>query len=136
MADVMLQLGRFQFALDSAAYQRLTRTSEYRWARQARIGTNDALQFTGYGPDTIEIEGVIHPHFMGGLGQVSKLRRQAALGVPLPLVSGLGKFMGVWVVEAITEGQQVFAPGGIPHRQDFSMRLGRYDGGFLSILFG
>lgn len=136
MAGVMLQLGRYQFQLDTAAYQSLTRSSEYRWARQPRIGSNDALQFTGYGPDTIELEGVIYPHFRGGLGQLDKLRRQAGLGFPLPLVSGLGKFMGVWVVESVGEGQRVFAPGGIPHRQDFNMRLGRYDGGFLSILLG
>ncbi|WP_367581142.1 phage tail protein [Sulfitobacter pontiacus] len=57
MAEVMMQLGFFQFSLDNAAYQRLSRSAEYRWARQARIGTNDALQFTGLGPETVEARG-------------------------------------------------------------------------------
>ena len=135
MAEVMLQLGSYQFSINSAAYQTFTRTSEYRWARQPRIGSNDALQFTGYGPETIELAGMIYPHFKGGLGQLDRMRRQAAIAIPWPLVSGLGKFLGVWVVEQITENQTVFAPGGIPHRQDFTIRLARYDGGFLSIFF-
>lgn len=109
MAEVMMQLGFFQFSLDNAAYQRLSRSAEYRWARQARIGTNDALQFTGLGPETVELEGVIYPHFRGGLKQIDKMRTQASLGLPLPLVSGIGKVLGLWVVEGVTEGQEVFA---------------------------
>jgi Phage protein U len=134
MAEVMMQLGFFQFALDSATYQRLSRSTEYRWARQARIGVNDALQFTGYGPETIEIEGVIYPHFRGGLKQIDKMRSQANIGIPLPLVSGVGRVLGLWVVEAISEGQEVFASQGVPHRQDFTMRIARYDGGLRSLL--
>ena len=79
MAEVMMQLGFFQFSIDAATYQRLSRSTEYRWARQARIGTNDALQFTGYGPETIALEGVIYPHFRGGLKQVDKMRTQASI---------------------------------------------------------
>ncbi len=134
MAEVMMQLGVFQFSIDDATYQRLSRSTEYRWARQARIGTNDALQFTGYGPETIEIEGVIYPHFRGGLKQVDRMRIQASLGAPLPLVSGIGKVLGFWVVEGITEGQQVFTARGVPHRQDFTMRIARYDGGLRTLL--
>ncbi|AVO37404.1 phage tail protein [Pukyongiella litopenaei] len=134
MAEVMMQLGFFQFSIDNATYQRLSRSTEYRWSRQARIGTNDALQFTGLGPETIELEGVIYPHFRGGLGQVDKMRIQASIGIPLPLVSGLGRVLGLWVVEAISEGQEVFAAQGIPHRQDFTMRMARYDGGLRTLL--
>lgn len=134
MAEVMMQLGRFQFSIDSAAYQRLARSTEYRWARQPRIGSHDALQFTGYGADTIELEGVIYPHFRGGLKQLNKLRLQASLGVPMPLVSGQGKILGLWVTTSITEGQEVFAGAGIPKKQNFSIGLERYDGGLRSFL--
>ena len=134
MAEVMMQFGVLQFSIDGAAYQRLTRSTEYRWARQPRIGMNDAMQFTGYGPETIEIEGVVYPHFRGGLGQVDRMRRQAGVGIPMPLVSGVGRVLGLWVVEAISEGQEVFAKQGIPHRQDFTMRMARYDGGLRSLL--
>lgn len=134
MAEVMLQLGFLQFSLDDAVYQRLNRSTEYRWARQPRVGSNDALQFIGYGPESIVIEGVIYPHFRGGLKQIDRMRTQASIGIPLPLVTGSGRVLGLWVVEAITEGQQVFAKRGVPRRQDFTMRMARYDGGLRSIL--
>lgn len=134
MAGVMMQLGFLQFSLDKATYQRLSRSTEYRWARLPRIGSNDAMQFTGYGPETIEIEGVIYPHFRGGLKQVDKMRTQASIGIPLPLVTGSGRVLGLWVVETISEGQEIFAKRGIPLRQEFTMRIARYDGGLRSIL--
>ena len=134
MTNQMLQLGAYQFSIDSAAYQSLTRTTEYRWGRQARIGTNDALQFTGLGPETIELEGVIYPEYKGGLGQLDKMRLQASIGIPLLLVSGVGKIMGLWVVEGVTEGQRVFRTKGVPARQEFTMRIARYDGGLRSLL--
>jgi phage protein U len=92
------------------------------------------LRIRGYGPETIELEGVVYPHFRGGLKQVDRMRTQASIGIPLPLVSGAGRVLGLWVVEAISEGQKVFAKRGIPLRQDFTMRIARYDGGLRSIL--
>lgn len=66
MATVMMRLGIYKFSLDSAAYQELSRAAAYRWARQERIGTNDALQFTGLGPETVDLRGVVFPLFRGG----------------------------------------------------------------------
>lgn len=134
MSTVMLQLGGFQFSIDTAAYQSLTRSTEYRWARQPRIGVNDALQFTGLGAETIELDGVIYPEAFGGFGQLDRMRSTAGLGVPLPLVSGTGRVLGLWVVEGVTEGQEIFATQGKPRRQKFNIRLARYDGGLKSIL--
>ena len=134
MADVMLQLGFYQFSVDSAAYQELSRSAEYRWAAQERIGATDALQFTGFGPETIELSGVIYPFHKGGFGQLDRLRTQASLGFPLPLISGQGRVLGLWVVEAVSEGQRVFARSGAPRRQDFDIRLRRYDGGLRALL--
>lgn len=134
MADVMMQLGAYQFSVDSAAYQELSRSSEYRWAAQERVGAADALQYTGPGAETIELRGVIYPFYRGGINQLTRLRAQASLGVPLPLISGQGGVFGLWVVQAVREGQRVFAPGGAPRRQDFDLRLRRYDGGLRALL--
>ncbi len=134
MAGTMMQLGSFQFSIDSAAYQNLSRNTEYRWAAQERIGKADALQFTGYGADTISLRGVIHPHFKGGLGQLDKMRAQASLRFPLPLIAGTGRVLGAWVIQSINEGQTVFAEHGAPLRQEFSISIRRYDGGLRSLL--
>lgn len=127
MADVMLQLGGYQFSVDNAAYQELSRSTEYRWAAQQRVGATDALQFTGYGQETIQLQGIVYPYYRGGLDQVDQMRRTAKAGNPLPLVSGQGRVLGLWVIESIREGQRTFARGGIPRRQEFDLRLRRYD---------
>ncbi len=134
MAGTMLQLGSYQFSIDSAAYQSLNRSTAYRWAAQERIGAADALQFTGFGADAITLQGVIHPHFRGGLDQVTKMRATASLGFPLPLVAGTGRVLGIWVIERVSEGQRSFAAHGAPLRQDFTLNIRRYDGGLRSLL--
>lgn len=134
MGSIMMRLGVYKFSLDTAAYQELSRTAEYRWARQERIGTNDALQFTGLGPETLELRGVVFPLFRGGLDQVKKMRAQASLGVPLPLIDGLGKVWGLWALEQISERQSIFMPRGAAKRIEFDLRLSRYDGGLRALL--
>ncbi len=127
----MMRLGAFKFSLDTAAYQSLQRTAQYRWAAQERVGTNNALQFTGLGPETVELQGVIFPAFRGGLGQLDAMRRAAAAGVPLPMIDGRGRVWGLWVIEQVSERQDTFAARGAPRRQEFDLRLTRYDGGLM-----
>lgn len=131
---IMLRLGSFKFSLDTAAYQELTRTTNYRWARQERIGTNDALQFTGLGPEAVDLRGVIFPLFRGSDRQIARLRSQASLGFPLPMIDGRGKVWGLWAVESIGETQSVFMDNGAARRIQFDLRLSRYDGGLRALL--
>jgi len=134
MSNVMMQLGFYQFSINSAAYQEFQRSTGYRWAAQERVGAHDALQFTGFGSDSISVSGVIFPFHKGGLGQLDRLRLQASFGFPLPLVSGSGRVLGLWVVEGVSEGQKVFARDGVPTRQDFDIKMRRFDGGLRSLL--
>ncbi|SOZ37706.1 phage tail protein [Cupriavidus neocaledonicus] len=124
---MMMQLGSFQFGITTAAYQELSRSTEYRWPSQERYGQREALQFTGPGADTMTLRGVIYPEWRGGRGQVERMRAAAAAGQPQMLVSGQGAIMGRWVVERIEEGQTIFAAGGVPRRQEFTMNLRRFD---------
>lgn len=134
MATVMMRLGVYKFSLPTAAYQQLERTATYRWARQERIGTNDALQFTGLGPESVTLSGVVFSEFAGGLDQVSKMRLQASIGIPLPMIDGRGNVWGLWAMESVTERQSVFAARGAPLRIEFDLKLTRYDGGLRALL--
>ena len=134
MADVMMQLGTFQFGLDTAAYQRLARSAEANWARQTRIGTTDQLQLVGFSAQSIEVSGTILPQWRGGYSQTGSMRSLLALGLPLPLVSGRGDILGLWVVESVTEDHEIFDVGGSARVQSFSMKLARYDAGLGSLL--
>ncbi|WP_420023777.1 phage tail protein [Cereibacter azotoformans] len=134
MSRTMMRLGAFKFSLGTAAYQELQRSAQYRWARQERIGTNDALQFTGIGAETVTLRGAIFPLFAGSGNEPMKLRLQASLGFPLPLIDGLGKVWGLWCVEAVNESQSVFLDTGAAKKVEFDLRMTRYDGGLRALL--
>jgi phage protein U len=129
MSDVMMKLGAFTFRVDTAAYQQLTRATEYRWPGQERIGQANALQYTGPGADTITLTGVVYPQFRGGLSQIEDMRTEAAKGQPLLLVDGRGRIHGRWVIERVEETQDAFFIAGAPKRQRFTLQLRKYDDG-------
>jgi phage protein U len=125
-APVLLNLGTFQFGLDTAVFEELQRSSAYTWAELPRIGVNPALQFTGVEAETITLPGKIYPHFRGGLGQVDAMRTQAALGKPLLLVDGLGSVKGFWCITRIDEGRKMLWGSGAPRLQEFTVELKYY----------
>ena len=129
----MMFLGPFRFSVDTAAYQRLDRETSFRWAAQPRLGTSDALQFVG-DDDTVTLEGVIHGQTGPGSGQVERMRSAGRLAMPLPLISGGGRVFGFFVIERVSEAQSVFAKGGAPKKQEFTIALRRYGGSLGSLI--
>lgn len=127
--NVMMTLGGFQFGISTAAYQELTRTTEYRWPSQDRFLQDPALQFVGPGADTITLQGVVFPEWNGGTGQLDALRALAAGGTPLTLIGGTGTVMGDWVVERVEEKGTVFAAQGVARKQEFTLGLRKFAGG-------
>jgi len=126
-AEVMMMLGEYKFALPTAAYQQLERSTEYRWATQNRLGRAPARQYVGQGQDTVNLDGIIYPElFKGGIDQVDKMRAVAGSGNPQRLVDGRGRNWGRWCIEQIAETQKVFFADGVPRRIDFRMSLGNY----------
>jgi phage protein U len=122
----MMILGAYRFAVKNSAYQTLKRQSEYHWQEVSRINSNPALQFTGFGVETIDLEGVIYPHFKGGLKQITLMRAQAGIGKSLFLISGNGFAFGRWCITKITENQSNFLKDGSPRKIEFSITLKRY----------
>ncbi|KRR21719.1 phage tail protein [Bradyrhizobium retamae] len=125
-STVLLALGAYRFAVSNGAYQKFDRTSSWRWPSTERIGMAPAPQYVGPGDDTITIDGVIFPHFRGGLRQIDQMRAQAGLGMPLPLVSGYGRYLGVYVIEKIRETQDVLMSDGAPRKIEFQIELKAY----------
>lgn len=135
--DVLMTLGdgqmQFRFAIDTAAYQSLKRTTEWRWPAQDRLWNDPARQFTGRGQDEITLDGVILPAFRGGIGQLQRLREiadraltDASGSLPLMLVTGYGDVLGRWVITRLDEEQPVIGPSGAPVEQRFTLTLAAY----------
>jgi phage protein U len=123
---VMMMLGPFQFAMDTAAFQRFNRATEYRWPSQARIGRRPALQYVGPGAETIDLEGIIYPEFAGGTSQVSAMRELAGLGKPMILVDGFGIIYDEWAILRIEETRTLFKADSTPKKVIFRLALSRY----------
>ena len=126
MSDVMLKLGSYAFSLNTAAYQRLQRTTEYRWSAQERIGQHSARQFNGPGDDSIKLAGAIFPNFRGGTGQLDNLRTLAATGKPQLLIDSFGRIHGYWCITNVDETQSKHLSGGQPRQQEFNLGLTYY----------
>jgi len=128
MTETMMALGDFRFGMDTAAYQELSRTHNYKWANIDRFGKKPAAQYVGKGQETVDLSGVIYPHFKGGLGQIDAMRREADKGEALALVDGEGFNWGLYVIVKIREGQSKIDGTGIPYKQSFSLALKAYGG--------
>jgi len=123
---MMLALGPYRFSLNTSAYQSLKRSSEYRWPSIERIGKEPLRQAIGPGCDRIDLDGVIYPHFRGGLGQINAMRDSAAKQEPLILINGQGNVLGRFVITQIEESQNTFLADGAPRKIEFRLSLERY----------
>ncbi|MDA0782436.1 MAG: phage tail protein [Proteobacteria bacterium] len=124
--SIMMALGDYRFSIATSAYQQLQRTIAYRWQSQDRIGNDPAMQFVGTGAEQINLEGVIYPHFKGGLGQIEGMKSAADNGKPLLLVDGLGQVWRKWVITQIEETREVFLKDGVPRKITFRLSIVRY----------
>ncbi len=134
MPGTLLILGPFRFAVDTAAFDELSRSSKWDWKPIDRVGTAPALQFTGPQNDTIQLNGRLVPGFGGGIEQLARMRMMADFGYPLPLVSGTGRVLGLWVIESIEDTGTRHFKDGYPRLVTFSVSLKKYGDG--SGLFG
>jgi phage protein U len=139
LGDMQMMLGSFKFCVSNAAYQDFSRQTEYNWASQNRIGADDALQYLGPGNDSITLTGVVYP-FHGwplknaGFKQINKLRELAAKGAPQSLTTGMGEYRGKWVILSVDEKVNVHGPQGAPLRQEFTVKLRKYEDGSSGLL--
>lgn len=125
-ALVMMALGSFRFGVNGAHHQGLRRIAHYRHAELNRLGRAPATQYIGPGMQEISLEGVIYPHFKGGLRQVDLMRAQAGLGLPMMLTDGMGWVWQRWVISEVEERKTVFMADGAPRRIEFSVTLKSY----------
>jgi phage protein U len=114
------------FNLDTAAFDELRRSTEFRWASQERLSRRPAQQGVGMGDEKITLKGAIFPGFKGGLKQLDTLRALGAQLKPLTLTTGYGDALGTWCLKSVEEEQSSLMQGGIPRKQGFTLEFSRY----------
>lgn len=116
----------YYFNLDTAAFDELTRSTEFRWASQERLSRRPAQQAVGMGDEKLTLKGTIYPGFKGGLKQLDTLRTIGGRLQPLTLTTGYGEVIGTWCLKSINEEQGALMHGGIPRKQVFTLEFTRY----------
>ncbi|MBY8959149.1 phage tail protein [Pseudomonas sp. MIS38] len=116
----------YYFNLDTAAFDELRRSTEYRWASQERLTRRPAQQAVGIGEEKITLKGAIFPGFKGGIKQLDTLRSLGAQLLPLTLTTGYGDVLGTWCLKSVEEEQSALLQGGIPRKQAFTLEFVRY----------
>lgn len=116
----------YYFNLDTAAFDELRRSTEFRWASQERLGRRPAQQAVGMGEEKITLKGAIFPGFKGGIKQLDTLRSLGGQLKPLTLTTGYGDVLGTWCLKSIEEEQSALLQGGIPRKQAFTLEFARY----------
>lgn len=124
----MMALGKFRFGMSNGAYQKLTRTADFRWAKVDRLGRSPAMQFAGPDAQEVTVEGIIYPHYKGGLRQVDDMRAQAETGLPVMMVDGFGWVWKRWVITRVEERKSYLLRDGAPRKIEFSLKLKAYGG--------
>lgn len=116
----------YYFNLDTAAFDELRRSTEFRWASQERLGRRPAQQAVGMGEEKFTLKGAIFPGFKGGIKQLDTLRRLGGQLKPLTLTTGYGDVLGTWCLKTVEEEQSALLQGGIPRKQAFTLEFARY----------
>jgi len=127
----LMGLGRWRFSVPGQSYDRLSRRYEYRWEPQWRVGSRPAEQYLGPGEESLDIRGVLYPHYAGGYNQLNQMRFAAQYGEPYGLSDAKGIYYGKWCIRMIRDEQEFFHNNGDPKKVEFSIDLVVYgnDGG-------
>ncbi|MGL5948140.1 MAG: phage tail protein [Aeromonas sp.] len=131
---MLMTLGMFVFKRESAPYQSLSHDTQWRVAKNERVGAMASCQFVGPGDDTITLSGVLYPEITGGDVSLTGLRSMAHLGQAWPLIEGTGTVLGFYVVTALSETRSEFFADGKARKIEFSLSLQKTSGGLSNLL--
>ncbi len=123
---VMMMLGDFEFSVDTATYNSLSRDASWRWSDQERIGKQNLLQYTGKSARTVKFSGDTHAFFRNGVASIDALYDLADKAVPQQLVSGAGDVLGWWVITDFSDTTSSFLPGGGARKRSYTMTIKHY----------
>lgn len=123
---MLIALGIFRFSLNTAPLVSESHRRSWQWVENEVIGSAPELQYTGPMPETLELQGIIYPHYSGGFAQVELMAMMAGQGMPQLLVTGTGKVLGLWVIEGVDDDRTRHLVNGAPRRIDFSIYLRKY----------
>lgn len=123
----LMTLGMFLFSMDSATYQSLQRSRNWRHETSERFGARPAAQFTGPGDDHVTLSGLLVAEIGHRYSSIETLAEMAGAGETYPLIDGLGRIFGHYRIVTIEEEHLSILAGGVPRHIGFRIELERGD---------
>lgn len=123
---VQIIISGFIFGVDDAGYEKLSRSTGYRWPAQNRMQHQVAHQFVGEGDESVSISGYIHPELASSMYKLDELRAIAKGGKPHVVVTGAGTVLGKFVIVSIKDDFNGVMDDHRARRIDFTVELKRY----------
>jgi len=130
----ILQVGPLQFEATGPHFERLKHGYAFTWPKHDRFGQPPAYQFTGAGPETVDIDGTVYPEYFAGFEELQSLAGRASR--PQVVVSGAGDVFGRWIVVGLLMRQGYYRKDGLPRKIDFRISLEKFQGNRAGALGG
>ncbi|MCI1680022.1 MAG: phage tail protein [Ewingella americana] len=130
---MLMTLGLMVFERQTLPFQTQKQTTNYRWAKNSRVGLRPSMQFIGLGDETITLTGNLMPSRTGGMLSLLALRTMADGGYAWPLIGGNGWIYGMYVVTDVTNTNTELTSDGTPRKINFEITLKRIDESIFSM---
>lgn len=125
MQQQLAAIGMFAFTTDTALFDALDRSREWRHERTERFGAIAASQFTGPGADRITINGRLVPEVLGSFGAMETLAAMADTGDAYPFMDGRGQVLGHFTIDRVDERKGNLVEDGRARVNEFTIELTR-----------
>lgn len=125
MQQQLAAIGMFAFTTDTALFDALDRSREWRHERSERFGAMAASQFTGPGADRISISGRLVPEVLGQFGAIETLVEMADTGDAYPFMDGRGRVLGHFTIDRVDERKSNLVEDGTARVNEFTIELTR-----------
>ena len=120
---MLASLGLFVFSTTSAAFDEISRKSNYRFGTGNAVGTRPHMQYLGQDNDDISLSGTLYPELTGGIVTLDSLRDMAKTGKTYALMNGNGYYYGMCYITDISETQSHLLDDGSARKISFDMAL-------------
>ncbi|QBP10122.1 phage tail protein [Cupriavidus metallidurans] len=125
---MMMALGLFVFAMETAPYQEFQQQIGWRHPSNNRVGRRASRQYTGPDDETVTLAGVLLPELSGGDNTIEVLRQMGDTGLSYVLIEGSGRYYGMFELDSLSITRTLFFKDGKARRIEFSLKLTRVDG--------
>ncbi len=135
MSAPLLALGPHIFQITELNFQSIKRVTAAKWPALSRFGTYPGRQFTGFGEDSVTIEGLLFPDEFNDREHYEALRATQAAKKPVALMGwalGTGvaaEVLGQVVILEIEDTQTSISRTGQGRKIEYAISLAPFHGG-------